>query len=142
MARRLSFISVGLVAFALWAGTPAANADEPYKINAILPLTGQASFLGKEEQVTLQIAEKYVNRTGGIKGRPVQFVFYDDTSSPQVGVQLVRQVSAEKPAVILGSSLHSATTVSPGSRKARPTISKPTPRLAIVAGAKAVDFAI
>ena len=98
-----SLLGMGLCAIVLAA--PAARADEPYKINAILPLTGQASFLGKEEQVTLQIAEKYVNRTGGIKGRPVQFVFYDDTSNPQVGVQLVRQVSAEKPAVILGSSL-------------------------------------
>ncbi len=81
------------------------HADEPYKINVILPLTGQASFLGKEEQVSLQIAEKYVNRTGGIRGRPVEFVFFDDTSSPQVAVQLVRQVSAEKPALVLGSSL-------------------------------------
>src|SRR5580700_1961008 len=87
---------IGWLAFSLGvaAAVVPARADEPYKINAILPLTGQASFLGKEEQVTLQIAEKYVNRTGGIKGRPVQFVFYDDTSNPQVAVQLVRQVSA------------------------------------------------
>ena len=95
----------GLILLGLCAVASPARAEEPYKINAILPLTGQASFLGKEEQVTLQIAEKYVNRTGGIKGRPVQFAFYDDTSNPQVAVQLVRQVSAEKPAVILGSSL-------------------------------------
>jgi branched-chain amino acid transport system substrate-binding protein len=95
---------LGLGLGAAMLATPAC-ADEPYKINAILPLTGQASFLGKEEQVSLQIAEKYINRTGGIQGRPVQFVFYDDTSNPQVAVQLVRQVSAEKPAVILGSSL-------------------------------------
>ena len=101
--RRAALLGLGLCATTLAAS--AARADEPYKINAILPLTGQASFLGKEEQVTLQIAEKFVNRTGGIKGRPIQFVFYDDTSNPQVGVQLLRQVSAEKPALILGSSL-------------------------------------
>jgi branched-chain amino acid transport system substrate-binding protein len=100
--RRIGWLALSL---GVAAAVVPARADEPYKINAILPLTGQASFLGKEEQVTLQIAEKYVNRTGGIKGRPVQFVFYDDTSNPQVAVQLVRQVSAEKPAVILGSSL-------------------------------------
>jgi branched-chain amino acid transport system substrate-binding protein len=113
MRRRRSPISAngpgtafaGLVLLGLGAIASSARAEQPYKINVILPLTGQASFLGKEEQVTLQIAEKYVNRTGGIRGRPVQFVFYDDTSSPQVAVQLVRQVSAEKPAVLLGSSL-------------------------------------
>ncbi len=99
--------AAGLLAASLSIAAAVApvHAEEPYKINAILPLTGQASFLGKEEQVSLQIAEKYVNRTGGIHGRPLQFVFHDDTSSPQVGVQLVREVSAEKPAVILGSSL-------------------------------------
>ena len=74
---------MGAFALALFAAASIARADEPYKINAILPLTGQASFLGKEEQVTLQIAEKYINRTGGIKGRPIQFVFYDDTSAPR-----------------------------------------------------------
>ena len=102
--RKRRSISGIVLLSALWLA-PVAAADEPYKINVILPLTGQASFLGKEEQVTLQIAEKYVNRTGGIRGRPIQFAFYDDTSSPQVGVQLLRQVTAEKPAVILGSSL-------------------------------------
>ena len=58
-----ALLGLGLGAATL--ATP-ARADEPYKINAILPLTGQASFLGKEEQVSLQIAEKYVNRTGGM----------------------------------------------------------------------------
>ena len=96
-------IAVALAFIAL-AG-PARAADEPYKINVILPLTGQASFLGKEEQVALQIAEKVINKSGGIQGRPVQFVFFDDTSSPQTGVQLVKQVMAENPAVVLGSSL-------------------------------------
>ena len=84
---------------------PARAADEPYKINVILPLTGIASFLGKEEQQTLQLHEKYINRTGGIQNRPIQYVYYDDQSNPQTGVQLAKQVSADHPAVIFGSSL-------------------------------------
>jgi branched-chain amino acid transport system substrate-binding protein len=84
---------------------PAAAADEPYKINVIIPLTGIASFLGKTEQQTLQLHEKFINRTGGIRNRPIQYVFYDDQSNPQTGVQLVKEVSASNPAVIFGSSL-------------------------------------
>lgn len=91
--------------FFLMAAERSPAADEPYKIPVILPLTGQASFLGKEEQVALQIHEKLANKTGGIQNRPLQYVFYDDQSSPQVAVQLVKQVSADKPAVIMGSSL-------------------------------------
>jgi len=84
---------------------PVRAANEPYKINVILPLTGIASFLGKEEQQTLQLHEKFVNRTGGIQNRPLQYVYFDDQSNPQTGVQLAKQVSAEHPAVIFGSSL-------------------------------------
>ena len=68
--------------FAVAAAAPPAEAADPYNINAILPLTGGAAFLGKGEQQALQIAEKFVNKTGGIKGRPLEFVFHDDQTEP------------------------------------------------------------
>jgi branched-chain amino acid transport system substrate-binding protein len=98
-------LALGAAALFLASSPSARAADAPYKISVILPLTGQASFLGKEEQIALNIAETYTNRTGGIQGHPVQYIFYDDQSNPQIAVQLVKQVSAEQPAVILGSSL-------------------------------------
>jgi branched-chain amino acid transport system substrate-binding protein len=83
----------------------AAGPASAYDINTILPLTGGASFLGKEEQQTLQLAEPMINKAGGIHGQQVHFVFYDDQSNPQTGVQLTNRVLAGKPAVLLGSSL-------------------------------------
>src|ERR1700726_4538391 len=62
-----------------------------YDINVILPLTGGASFLGKEEQKALQLAEPLINKAGGIQGQPVHFIFYDDQSNPQTGVQLAKK---------------------------------------------------
>jgi branched-chain amino acid transport system substrate-binding protein len=82
-----------------------ATPSHAYDINAVLPLTGGASFLGKEEQQALQLAEPFINKSGGIKGQPVHFNFYDDQSNPQIGVQLSGRVIAGKPAVVLGSSL-------------------------------------
>ncbi len=95
-------LSAGLLALALQGAAKPAHA---YDINAILPLTGGASFLGKEEQKALQLAEPLINKAGGIKGQPVHFEFYDDQSNPQTGVQLSNRVIGAKPAVILGSSL-------------------------------------
>jgi branched-chain amino acid transport system substrate-binding protein len=92
----------GSLALALQVSATPARA---YDINTILPLTGGASFLGKEEQAALQLAETTVNKSGGIQGDPVHFVFYDDQSNPQVGVQLADRVIAAKPALVLGSSL-------------------------------------
>ena len=87
------------------AGSWPAHAAEPYQINVVMPLSGSGAFLGQGEQKALELAEKSVNDAGGIKGRPLKFVFHDDQSNPQVGVQLASGIVAQKPAVILGSSL-------------------------------------
>jgi branched-chain amino acid transport system substrate-binding protein len=81
------------------------RAAEPYDIHVILPLTGSGAFLGKGHRDSLDTLADIVDKSGGIAGRPVRFVYHDDQSSPQVAVQLANDVLAEKPAVILGSSL-------------------------------------
>jgi len=87
------------------SGFAGAQAAEPYDIDVIIPLTGGGAFLGKGEQFSLQLAEKAVNASGGIKGRPLHYVFHDDQSTPQLGVQLANTVLEKKPAIVLGSSL-------------------------------------
>ena len=84
---------------------PPADAANTYEIPVIASLTGGGAFLGQEEQQAIQILEKLVNRTGGIHGRQVSFVFHDDQSSPQQSVQLANQVLATKPIVVLGTTL-------------------------------------
>jgi branched-chain amino acid transport system substrate-binding protein len=83
----------------------AGRTADPFEIDAILPLTGPASFLGQEEAGALKVIEDMVNKSGGISGRPVHFVIADDQSSPQLGVQLLNGVTARKASVVLGSSL-------------------------------------
>lgn len=83
----------------------AALAADPYDINVILPLSGNAAFLGKTEQEALQVVEAVANKRGGLHGRPVRFNFRDDQSTPQLAVQLAAQAVAARPAVIIGSAL-------------------------------------
>jgi len=78
---------------------------EPVQINVILPLSGSGALLGQGARTGLQVIEKRVNATGGIAGRPVQFVVADDQSNPQVAVQIANQLIAKNAPVILGSSL-------------------------------------
>lgn len=87
------------------SATSAATAATPYEINAILPLTGGAAFLGKPEQQALEVLADVTNKQGGIAGRPVKLVFYDDETKPAVDVQLANQIVAKKVPVILGPSL-------------------------------------
>jgi branched-chain amino acid transport system substrate-binding protein len=98
-------IKLLIMASLLLHGLAAASAAETYDINVILPLTGGGAFLGKAEQQALQQYEKAVNANGGLHGKPLNFVFHDDQTSPQVAIQLANQVKLANPPVVLGSAL-------------------------------------
>jgi branched-chain amino acid transport system substrate-binding protein len=89
------------------ASLPARAADTtPLVIYSIASLTGFGAFLGKAQQDTLQRLEVSVNRSGGIKGRPIHFELFDDQTNPQVAVQLVDQVLTKNgPAILIGPGL-------------------------------------
>ena len=94
-----------LLAIGLLCGAVGTRADEIYDVHVILPLTGQAAFIGQGEKVSIELAEKAINDGGTIGGQPLRFIVADDESNPQVAVQLATDVMATKPAVILGPSL-------------------------------------
>jgi branched-chain amino acid transport system substrate-binding protein len=93
----------------LAAATPVGvRGAEPYRINAIVSLTGSAAFLGREAAQTLGILERTVNRSGGINGTPIAFVVYDDESNPQIATQLAGNVIAGGAPIIIGSEIVAA----------------------------------
>ncbi len=61
-------------------GSFAAIANEPIKIGSILSVTGPAAFLGDPELKTLQLYVEEINKKGGVLGRQIQLVHYDDGS--------------------------------------------------------------
>jgi branched-chain amino acid transport system substrate-binding protein len=99
--RRLALVLA--VSFLVLA-TPVRAAD-PLTIDVVLSLTGGAAFLGKAEQKTFDIAAGVINARGGVNGRDVRFAYADDTSNPQVAVQLVNGIIARSSPIILGSGL-------------------------------------
>lgn len=103
----MKYVLAAVLAAALLvpAAAPRATAAEPYPIYTILSLTGLAAFIGKGEETTLKAAETVINATGGIHGRPVQFVVEDDQSNPAVAVQLFNTILAKGVPVQLGPSL-------------------------------------
>lgn len=102
---RAGALSIMFLAAPMALVAPAAAADAAYDIPVVQSLTGGGAFLGKQEQQALQLEEKVINKAGGIHGHPVRFVFHDDQSTPQVAVQLLNEVLATHPAIVLGSTL-------------------------------------
>ncbi len=97
-------IVAGFAASVLLAALPAMSQAQPapVDITAVLPLSGQGSFAGKGVQTALTLLEGVVNKQGGIKGRPVHFVYLDDQSNPSVSVQLTNDLTAKGVQLMLG----------------------------------------
>ena len=58
----------------------AVGAAEPIKIGSVLSTTGPAGYLGEPELKTLRLYVENINKAGGVLGRPLELVFYDDGS--------------------------------------------------------------
>jgi branched-chain amino acid transport system substrate-binding protein len=79
--RWLRSILVGTVLAALVAG-PVAQAAEPIKIGFGMALTGALAGNGRAALMAIQMWAEDVNRKGGLLGRPVELVYYDDQTKP------------------------------------------------------------
>jgi branched-chain amino acid transport system substrate-binding protein len=101
----LARFAAPLVAVMLVAPSAPVRAADPYDIQAILPLTGQAAFIGKGDVNALNAIQALINKQGGIGGRPINFVVQDDQSQPAVAVQLLTRVLSMNVPLVVGSTL-------------------------------------
>jgi branched-chain amino acid transport system substrate-binding protein len=70
----------GLAVLGGWG--PGAWAAQPIKIGFGMALTGGLAANGKAALLAMEMWREDVNRKGGLLGRPVEFVYYDDQSKP------------------------------------------------------------
>ena len=85
MLRGRTLILLALVAVAVIVAstTPfVARAQNPIKIGFGMALTGGLSANGKPALLAMQIWKDDVNKKGGLLGRQVELVFYDDQTNP------------------------------------------------------------
>jgi branched-chain amino acid transport system substrate-binding protein len=80
LSRRLG--GVLLAAMLLLAGSFTAKAQNPITIGFGMALTGGLAPNGKAALFAMQIWEKEINAKGGLLGRQVKLVYYDDQSNP------------------------------------------------------------
>ena len=85
-----------VAAVALVAPAPApAEAQTPIKIGASLSLTGTYGKIGIHQKEGYEVCADDLNAKGGLLGRKVEFVVYDDQSMPGTGVRLYEKLITE-----------------------------------------------
>src|ERR1700730_7757300 len=80
-----------------------ASAAEPIKVGFTMAMTGGVAQNGKQLLIALQLWRDDVNAKGGLLGRPVDLVYYDDQSNPSnVPGIYTKLISVDKVDLILG----------------------------------------
>jgi branched-chain amino acid transport system substrate-binding protein len=81
--KMLALAAVGTLALAAFAVPASAQpSGDPVKIGFSMALTGPLAANGKQALLGAKIWEEQTNKAGGLLGRPVKIVYYDDQSNP------------------------------------------------------------
>jgi branched-chain amino acid transport system substrate-binding protein len=78
----LAILRAAVATAALIGLLASAQAAEPLKIGFSMAMTGGVAQNGKQLLLALELWRHDVNAKGGLLGRPVEFVYYDDQSNP------------------------------------------------------------
>lgn len=88
--RRYLFAPV--LALAMLVSTVFAQDGDPIVFGGALPLTGWGSDAGQLNLRGYQLWEKHINEDGGLLGRPVELLIYDDQSDPTTTARLYERL--------------------------------------------------
>lgn len=94
------------------AGLLAMNvqAADPIRIGSFLAVTGPASFLGDPELKTLKMYVEKINDDGGVLGRQLELIHYDDAGNASKARNFAsRLIRSDKVDIIVGGSTTGAT---------------------------------
>src|SRR5680860_3838 len=62
------------------------EAKEPYRIGAVLSMTGTYAGLGEPEKNTLEMELARINEDGGVNGHLIEIVYEDDATDADTAV--------------------------------------------------------
>jgi branched-chain amino acid transport system substrate-binding protein len=103
MRRRTIIVAFAAIALSVMTlGAPARAAD-PIKVGFSMALTGGVAQNGKQLIIALELWRDDVNAHGGLLGRPVELVYYDDQSNPaNVPGIYTKLITVDKVDLLLG----------------------------------------
>ena len=79
---------------------------EAIKVGAVFSVTGRASFLGDPEKKTAIMVADQINKAGGINGKKLELIVYDDEGdATKANLYVKKLITQDKVAAVIGPSL-------------------------------------
>ena len=86
---------------------PPASAEQNPCIGNSGPVTGPAAFGGKAIKMGAELAIEEINAKGGVLGKKLNFIQYDDAGAPPRGVDNVRRIALQDNCIAMLGGYHS-----------------------------------
>lgn len=110
MINRRSTLLAAAAALATLAGGALAQGAAPIRIGSVLSVTGPAAYLGDPELKTLQMQVERLNAAGGVLGRKLELVHYDDGGEAAKANSLAKRlIESDKVDLLIGGTTTGAT---------------------------------
>ncbi len=103
MKRKTLLLMVSLLVVGLLVAGCGGSNNGPIRIGLFSPTTGFAAADGTSALQSAQLAVKMINADGGVLGRQLELVFYDDAAKPDQASSLARKL-IEQDKVVAGIS--------------------------------------
>lgn len=95
------FLFAGVFLMVSLGGISGAQTKAPYKMGVVLPLTGYLSWLGEYMKKGADLKAELLNKAGGVNGRPLELIEYDDQSSPETATRLAQRLISRDEVIAL-----------------------------------------
>src|SRR4051794_40527712 len=127
-------VALVIITALMMPGSPSHAADAEIRIGNTMPYSGPASAYGVIGKTITAFFRK-INAEGGIRGRRINFISYDDAYNPQKTVEATRKLVEDDRVLFMFASLGTA----PGAA-VRPYLNaNKIPQLFVASGASAWD---
>ncbi len=107
--RMVTGLLLGTAVALAGTGVPGAGAAEAIRIGFHAPLTGFAAGDGKSARLGAELAVEQINAAGGVLGRPLELVTYDDQAKPDQAVPVANKLLGEGIVAAISGSYSGAT---------------------------------
>jgi branched-chain amino acid transport system substrate-binding protein len=99
-----ALVGAALASLLVGLAPAAAQSGAPIKIGYSMALTGGLAPNGKSALLAQKIWEEDINKKGGLLGRPVKLVYYDDKSAPaEVPAIYTKLLDVDKVDLLMGA---------------------------------------
>jgi branched-chain amino acid transport system substrate-binding protein len=132
--KKIAVLVVASTVTAVLSWGAAAQKDEPIKIGVVVSLSGPAAPYGIPERDSAIVLAEKINGAGGVNGRPIELLFYDDMTNPTEAARAATKlVEQDKVVAIIGASTGSGTlALSPIATRAKVPVLAPNATITVI----------